>query len=329
MNEIIGFGRVNDFTNIVLRSKLSKKYGLFGEVPMWGGVKLHKYYPPLSTVITYLFNGDITGSLLIYFLLTASAMFILTDYVNTILFLVSFYHIVPLLHYGRYAELLGYGFVLFGLCFTNPIIAGIFLGLCGLTYPISFIFGLMLFLIRFNVNIYIVAFIVCGWWYVRLLMSLAKGERIRYLHEQRSDKIFGFYKISILSMVNILMFLFLPWQIYIFGVLIWVVPFNKKLKFSLKFASDRLKYYIGMFSKPYRISDLLKALPKLDKISEKTVLISQNSKFITSLGLLIWGSACYLLDKGIIVYNGLPPTEIGRLEIPKPGLPTYSVEGLT
>ena len=37
MDELIGFGRVNDFSTFVLRASLAKRFGLFGEIPMWGG----------------------------------------------------------------------------------------------------------------------------------------------------------------------------------------------------------------------------------------------------------------------------------------------------
>ena len=99
MDELIGFGRVNDFSTFVLRANLARRFGLFGEIPMWGGIKLHGFYPPFSTILVQLFT--MRGALLLYIVST----FITWSYgrgpVFAALYLFSFFHVFHLLLLAR------------------------------------------------------------------------------------------------------------------------------------------------------------------------------------------------------------------------------------
>ena len=56
------------------------------------------------------------------------------------------------------------------------------------------------------------------------------------------------------------------------------------------------------------------------------IILEGENEFSGSLKHLVWASAAYLLEKNIIVYNGLPSTEVpaGNLQIPK-DLKVYSI----
>jgi len=343
MKELIGFNNFpNDFVNISLRAKLSKKYGFFGKIPMWGGVRLHQFYPPLSTILVRMFG--LTGTLVFYFLFTSLIWMHFQGRLVVLLFLLSYYHLPILLYVGRLSEFLGYSFVALAFFIHNPILSGIALGLAGLCYPLPFLVGLFILLWRFQPLIYIFAFLVCGWWYIPFILDYKK---LSFLKEKRKDKIFGLYYMQWASLLNFFVFILGPFWLKVFlGIGLWflpvvwrymVLPYDLEIRGYFPYIKEHLSHFV--YRKPFFLSDLLNLLPGLDKISEKTILIEQpdtediitnnKDKFRGSLKQWIWASAAYLLDKGIIVYNGLPSTEVpnDKLSIPN-NINVYTLEML-
>ncbi len=335
-DELIGFTGPSDFSTFVLRAGLSKRYGFFGTIPIWGGVKLHEFYPPIATVIVrYL---GMFGALILYFIFVPVLWINYKGLATAVLFMSSYFHIFPLLIVGRYAEFMGYGFLSLAIFVDNDILSGILWGLGSLSHPLPMMLGAIIFLLKLKIQTIIVAFIVCGWWYVPFFL---KRKRLSYLKEMRSDKLFGLYFIQYLSMVNILIYLFAPLWLQIVTSLTWFLPFSFKPNmlpkdFGLRNILLRFKPFFEI--KPFFTSDLTKHFPKLKEIKEGPIVLTQKSynpeidfgeQAIGSFGLWIWSCACYLLERGVIVYNGLPSTEVAvdHLNITE-GLPVYSVESL-
>ena len=131
MNSLIGLGSPNDFCNFVLRAGLARRYGIFGRIPMWGGMRLHLFYPPLSSLLVRFISMQ--GALLLYLVLTACVWGYYRGWLVAVLFLISFYHFQPLLKVGRFAEFLGYTFITLAFFTKSSIACGVLLGLAGLT----------------------------------------------------------------------------------------------------------------------------------------------------------------------------------------------------
>jgi hypothetical protein len=338
MKNLIGFTSPNDFCNFVLRAGLSRRYGLFGRIPMWGGVRLHAFYPVLSTIwVRFL---TMQGALLLYFLLTAAVWAFYRGPLIALLFLISFYHFQPVFKVGRFAEFLGYTFIVLAFFTKDSVTSGILLGLAGLTYPLPFILGCIMLAFRLDWILFAVAFLVCGWWYIPFL---AQRKKISFLQEKRNDKVLGLYITQCLSLINLVIFIFAPvWVCFIFGILLWFLPLSIKTAplrttefINVKKVFRRMKEVLSL--RPFLVTHLTKRLPGLEGINENTIVITQpnlskgivlegENQFGGSLKHWVWASAVYLLGKNIIVYNGLPSTEIpaANLGIPQ-DLKVYSI----
>ena len=313
MDELIGFGKPMDFATFVLRAKLSKKFGMFGTIPMWGNIKLHEYYPPLSTLMVRLFS--MTGSLLIYFVLNYYMWTVNKGVFVAFLFLISYFHLVPALYVGRFAECFGYTLVLFAYFTKNDILSGIFLGMAALSHPLPLAFGSVLLVTHLSFVPYVIAFLICGWWYVPFII---KRQRLPFLKEKRSDKVFGAYLHSWASMVNILLFIFFPPSISIFGVIWWLLPIYIDKDFNVKITKDAWDFtYELLKRKPLFLSQLPEKMHFLNKIKNTVAIVQKNGYLSTNTHA--WACAAYLLDRGVIIYNGLPATEVpaDKLEIPQ------------
>lgn len=298
-NELVGFGKPNDLAHVVARVEFSKGYGLFGRLPVWGGMRLHELYPPASTVLVRALG--MVNSLNLFFALNLIVWAYFTNIWTALLFTFSYFTFGSLLYTGRFPEWLGY--LMVTLAFFTPF-PGIFLGLAGLFHPLALVFGSVILLTKFNILTYIIAFCVCGWWYVPFLLKMRK---FSYLKEKRKDKIFGIYFTSLAMMGNLILFMFFP-QFAPFSLIGWL--------WGVKYIR----------SKPYYISDLKGDLPFLDKIKDFNVAIVQKGKELLTVGSYAWASAAYLLKDYIIVYNGLPATDarVNSTIIPK-SIKTYEV----
>lgn len=312
MDELIGFGKPTDYATFVLRSKLSKRFGLFGKVPMWGGVRLHEYYPPLSTLLVRYFS--MVGALSIYIAISFFIWTLNKGILTALLFLISYPSLMLLLYQGRFAELFGHTLVLFAFFTNNNILSGLFLGLAALSHPLPLIFGSMLLFNRLSFTPYLVAFLICGWWYIPFLI---KRKKLAFLKDRRPDKVFGIYLSQWAFMVNVVLFLFSPLWISIVSVLWWLIPIYIDESFKIKINKEGWKFNLGVLKrKPLFLSDLIHKIPILSEIKEN-IAMTQRGGYL-STGNWIWASASYLLDKDIIVCNGLPATEIpeDKLDIP-------------
>jgi len=309
MNELVGFGRPNDLAAVVLRAKLARFYGIFGITPMWGGQRLHEFYPPLASVITRYFT--MAGALTLYFLLCFATWGLGKDIITAVLFLVSFFHIVPTVYVGRFPEALGY-LCLTMACFApNDLVSGAFIGFAALSHPIPGVVGTLILATRGSVNLYLVEAIVCGWWYIPFFL---KRKKLSYLYENRRDKILGIYVYSYMLMFNEIIFLFFPQLIGGFGLLWWFLPIfidrHFRTQLGVKAIRRKFRYF---FQKPFLVRDTEINIPILRHISEPCIILQMRSKKKSlSEGNWIWAAACYLLEKGIILYNGLPATEVSR-----------------
>ncbi|MEE8354951.1 MAG: hypothetical protein V3S09_03915 [Candidatus Bathyarchaeia archaeon] len=331
LDELIGFGRVNDFSTFVLRANLARRFGLFGEIPMWGGIKLHGFYPPFSTILVQLLT--MRGALLLYIVST----FITWSYgrgpVFAVLYLFSFFHVFHLLENGRFAEFLGYTLVVSAWFLNSGIFSGILFGFAAMSHPLGFMVGFPLMALKLDLTPFLVAFPVCGWWYT---VFLIQRKRLSYLVEKRPDKFLGIYFASYLSIANLLLFLFAPlWLCAIVTIGVWLLPVSlggnySKPTISFPQIEARIRYFIDAFRTPVYLSEIKEILPKLDDIEESPVMIKEDD-YASSFNELVWASATYLMDRGIVVYNGLPSTEVPRdsLELTlASGLPKYTIEDL-
>ena len=314
----MGFGGPNDFVHILARVEFSKKFGLFSKIPIWGGIKLHEYYPPLSTILVRYFS--MFGSLILYFILNFIVWTLGRDPFTAILFLISYFTLLPLLYVGRLAECFGYIFVITAFFISNPTISGISLGIAALFHPLPLLFGSVILLSKFNILTYLFAFIVCAWWYIPFVLKVRK---FSYAKEKRPDKIFGIYAVSLAMMGNLFLFLFFPFIGIILGLLWWIPPIplyvdRKSLKLKISKKKWKLNLRLLFERKPYFLSDFKKEFTILKKIKTSPVVISQKGKKLFSTGTWAWASAFYLLKRGIIVYNGLPATDVpaDKIKIP-------------
>ena len=354
-NDLLGFGRPNDFGNYLLRAKLSKQYGLFGMIPMWGGIRLHEFYPPVSTVIVrYL---GMKWAFIAYVAAVAATWSIGRDTLTCLLFMISYHHFRPLIEAGRFSEFLGYLFVAGALFTQHSITAGVLLGLAGLCYPSPLFFGVVAVSYRFDWTLYVIALIVCGPWYAQFLW---KSRRLSWLKEARRDKVFGLYVTQWAMMANVAVFAFGPmWAKILITVSLWFAPVSVQLQrgknrvsLSLSSLERRLKVFVAV--KPFYSRDLLQRIPGLQGIDEPLILLSQGGGFEElwlsenvkargqagekvhhdgwdplrgSLVMLIWPCACWLINRGTVVFNGLPSTEVPESHVSHiPDLPVYSIE---
>lgn len=313
LDELIGFGEPMDFATFVLRAKLSKKFGMFGRIPMWGNIRLHEYYPPVSTLMVRLFS--MVGALIIYFALNFYIWTLNRGILIAFLFLVSYFHLLPALYIGRFAECFGYTLVLLAYFTKNDILSGIFLGIAALSHPLPLAFGSVVLISRLSFVPYLIAFLVYGWWYIPFII---KRRKLSFLKERRSDKVFGIYLGSWASMVNILLFLFFPLWISILGDIWWFLPIYIDKNFNVKITKEAWHFNFGLLKRrPFFLSQLPNAMRFLKNKINTTVAIVQKNGYL-STNTWTWACASYLLDKGVIVYNGLPATEVptDKLDIP-------------
>jgi len=331
MDELIGFGRVNDFSTFVLRSRLAKRFGLFGGIPMWGGIKLHEFYPPLSTILVQWLT--MRGALLFYLLSTVIAWSYGRGPLFAGLYLISFFHVFHLLENGRFAEFLGYTLAISAWFLDSGMFSGILFGLAGMSHPLGFFTGFALMALKGDLTPFLIAFPLFGWWYT---IFLIKRGKLSYLAEARPDKFLGIYFASYFSVANLLMFLFAPlWLCAIATVGIWLLPVSLKGNYSkptLSFPQieARMRYFIGALRKPVYLSMIGEMLPGLDGIEESPVMLKEHD-YASSFNELVWASAAYLLERDVVVYNGLPSTEVPRdsLELTLASdIPKYTVEDL-
>ena len=280
------------------------------------------------------------GALFLYLMLTAAVWSFCRGPLVAFLFLISFYHFQPVFKVGRFAEFLGYTFIALAFFIKNSIVCGILLGLAGLTYPLPFILGCIMLAFRLDPILFLVAFLVCGWWYIPFL---AQRKGISFLQEKRNDKILGLYITQYLSLINLVVFIFSPvWLCFVFGVLLWFLPVSIKMAplnpaefINVKSVLKRMKGVLSL--RPFFVSHLTRRMPGLEKVNEGIVVITQpnlsqgiilegENQFIGSLKHWVWASAVYLLKKNVVVYNGLPSTEVpaANLGIPQ-DLKVYSI----
>lgn len=338
MNKLLGFSRPNDFPIFSLRAKLSKKYGMFGKIPMWGGVRLHEFYPPLSTLFVRVFG--LIGTLLVYLVLMSTVLYLNRDLIVSVLFLTSYFHLYSMFLAGRLSEHLGYCFVALAFFSANSVISGICLGLAGLCYPVPLMVGTLLLVFKLDGIALLIAFIVCGWWYIPFFL---KKNRITFLSEKRADKFLGLYLMQWSSMFNLVIFLCAPeWTIITIWFLFWFLPIQFKYgvipigPVSLKYIFYRPARLLFKFIGPFFAKDLIEKFPRIKDIKESPIIIKQpnlapnilntTDEISGSLAVWIWACACYLIDRGVIVYNGIPSTEVPkeRLKVPQ-DIKTYSI----
>jgi hypothetical protein len=223
---------------------------------------------------------------------------------------------------GRFAENLGYLFVVLAVVTTNSLVSGICLGLAGLCYPLPLALGTVVLAPRLDPVLFATAFLVCAWWYVPFVI---KARKIAFLKETRRDKLLGVYRTQWASMINLVAFLFLGfWPAVAFFAGQWalavayIAGFLPGRRATRAQAIERLARLVRV--KPFWTTDLPQHLPGLDEITEPVVLIKQppadpavlanDDDVAGSLKIWVWACACYLIDKGIVVYNGIPSTEV-------------------
>jgi len=312
LDELVGFGKPMDFATFVLRAKLSRKSGVFGRIPMWGNIRLHEYYPPLSTLIVRLLS--MVGALTLYLVLNLYVWAFNKDLLLALLFLVSYFHLVPLLYVGRFAECFGYTLVILAYFTKNDILSGIFLGLAALSHPLPLAFGSVVLISHMSFIPYVTAFLVCGWWYIPFIV---KRRKLSFLKERRSDKVFGVYLHSWASMVNILLFLFSPPWISILGDIWWVLPVHIDKNFKVKISKEAWHFNFSLLKrKPFFLSQLPSKMHFLNELNGTVAIVQKNGYLSTNTWA--WACAAYLLDRDVVVYNGLPATEVpaDKLSIP-------------
>ena len=288
---------------------------------MWGGIKLHEFYPPLATItVRYL---SMLGALILSIGLSFILWTIHGGPMLSILFIISYFTLVPLLYVGRFAEFLGYTIFLGAFLTDNAILSGLLLGLAGLCHPLPLIFGSILLFSKFQIIPYVVAFITCSWWYIPFFL---KRRRLPFLKENRPDKVLGIYLSSWALMLNTALFLFLPTWVIIFSVLWWFVPVHISANFRLNLNRGSWRFTLGLLKRtPFFLPDLIKETP-FSKTTENPIIVSQKGGYF-STGNWVWAIASYMLDRGIIVYNGLPATEVplDNLNIP-PEIPVHKID---
>jgi len=318
--DLVGFGKPNDLAAVVLRAKLARRFGLLGVIPMWGGQRLHQFYPPLSTVVVRYFS--MTGALILYLLLS----FIVWASVRNVLaggaFVLSYFCLVPLLYTGRFPEALGYLFVTLAYFTRDSFVSGTLLGLSALSHPLPGLFGMSILLTKRNLVVYLVAIAVCGWWYAPFLL---RRNRLPYLQEKRGDKIFGIYLTSWAMVFFEATFLLLPWYVGgVLGILWWLSPIYIDRGFRIRFGTKGVLHNIRfILRKPLLLCDMASRMPLLRRLEDLPscfVLVQRSTTQRQSVSIAnwVWAVAAYLLEFGTIVYNGLPATEVAteHLEIP-------------
>jgi len=250
-----------------------------------------------------------------------------------VLYLASFFHVFHLLENGRFAEFLGYTLVVSAWFIDSGMFAGIIYGLGAMSHPLGFFVGFALMALKLDLTPFLIAFPVCGWWYT---IFLIKRNQLSYLEEERPDKFLGIYYASYLSIANLLLFLFAPlWLCATATIAIWLLPVSLKGSYSKPTISfpqieARIRYFFEALRNPVYLSGIKETLPRLDEIEESPVMIKEHD-YASSFNELVWASATYLMDRGIVVYNGLPSTEVPRdnLElIYESNIPKYTIEDL-
>lgn len=314
-NDIIGFGEPSDLAGHLFRAKLAEKYGLFGKIPMWGGVKLHQFYPPLASVVINTFSLKL--SLLLTIIYAFSIFSFYRGPLTGSLFVLSYFFFSSLVYCGRFPEVLGHLFIIHAFFSGNFVVSGLFLGLAGLTHPLAFMFGCLLLLSKLNPLIYLVAAPICGWW---LLPFYKKRKEIGYLVEgERYGTFLSIYWLSWGTIINNLLFVLVPWPYAaLIGIGCWATSWQNN--------EPRFK---KLFSRPVFFNQTPKLYPSIRKIKEKQIVIlPKSARRIPSPSIWSgkWAIGNYLLNKGINVYNSFPETETphSKLRIPK-GIKIYYI----
>jgi len=357
---IIGFGCINDIVAHQLRVRLAKKYGLFGNVPMFGGFKLHELYPPATSIMLMI---PLQYLLPLYFFLWSCVF--APDFSLAGLYFCSFLHLWITLKVGRISESFGLLFVaashlmrIYVVPFSMEFLSGFFLGIAGLFHPTAFLCGVALWGIRILRNIvemrllsypftpelvryYVTCLIpllsisaaaVMASWYVPFIR---KRKQLPFLGEKRGDKLFGIYYTSYLSMINLAVFILLPKYALLWFCVTAVgysLPLLKRVKFVQRLRERVANAPLNPPVEKWRIwtlDDVPKLYPKLDSITAPVILLKSNRGI--SMQWELWACTLYLLEKrGIVVYNGMIETEVLKenLEAPLPDLPSYVLEEL-
>jgi len=325
MHELIGFGQPNDLAAVVLRAKLMRIFGIFGTTPMWEGQRLHEFYPPLTSIVVgYLTMG---GSMILYFLLTFVVWSQARGAPTAILFLISYFHFSPLIYVGRFPEAVGYLFLTLAYFAPNDLMSGFLMGIGALAHPLPALAGSVVLLTRHSMVLYLVEAIVCGWWYLPFIL---KRKKLAYLREKRGDKFLGIYFVSYGLMLNELAFLFMPSWIGILGLLWWLSPLYIDRNYRVRFAVERIRRITGLVArKPFFVDDVILRMPILRNVTGPCVIWQRSRTrkgHLSSVTNWVWAGACYLLERGVIVYNGLPETEVSRERLGIPaGIQTIEV----
>lgn len=329
---ILGFGLPNDFCAMLFRALLAKKYGIFGRVPCWNGVKLHRFYPPLTTLLVMNFN--ISGTLVLYFVLTALSWMILAGPITALLFTLSFFHVWITAKVGRLPE--SFSFLMIFIAFSSQLWFP-FLTLAILFHPIGLIVGLPLYGYQFlqtlmtgnlaNILWYL-GMLLCsiglsGFW---LIPFLAGRRQLNFFGDKRHDKLLGVYFISYLSFFNMLFFMFVKdpiFQAIFFTVSSLGYLLFTKLRSKIMFLRRRIVHVMEDESNQklfyrkfiYTVDDIPEEFPKINTLNQQVmiVLTDNGDQFNVSYDLWTWACACYLLaKKNIVVFNGLAATEVPK-----------------
>lgn len=307
-NDIIGFSEPNDLAGHLQRARLAKKFGLFAKIPMWGGVRLHQYYPPLSSIFINIFSLKISLLLAVIYAFSIFALY--KNPLTGLFFIISYFFLSPLLYCGRFPEILGHLFIIHAFFSQKFYFSGLLLGLAGLTHPLSFLFGSLLLLLKFNFFIYLVAALICSWW---MLPFFLRRKKVGYLAEREKYGTFlSVYWLSWATIFNNLIFIFFPLPLAgFFGVGCWFTSW-----FDNEMRIKKIK------RKPVFLNQIPQLYPAVKKIkSAKIAILPKPERKVppSSIWAGRWAISSFLLDRGIAIYNGLPETETpySKIKIPK------------
>jgi hypothetical protein len=201
------------------------------------------------------------------------------------------------------------------------------MGLAALTHPIPALIGTLVLFTKRSATLYFIEALLCGWWYIPFFL---KRKKLAYIQENRPDKILGIYLTSYALMFHELAFLFLPPFVGgVVGLLGWILPLYIDRSFRIRIGVQGTLHNIKFVKRrPFLVRDVERYMPFLRSISEPCVILqkSKTQEQGISIANWVWAAAVYLLMQGVVLYNGLPATEVSseRLTIP-PGIRTITI----